>query len=620
MSGIAGSCRRDGVVLPNDLAGPLTRGIAQCGRDGTSTVVSDTAVLVHTLFHTGLSHRRTSRLHRDAYGRVVAWDGRIDNRDELLRAYDLDTNAADEEIVAALVARSGPAFEKVIGDFAAAVWDPSSRTLILARDPFGSRPLYYHASAERVLWSTTIATLLDPHLGIDDAIDEQYLGGYLTASVRPDETPFRAIRLVPPGCSLTFTPSGQSRRRFWSLESLPDVRLRSDADYEERLLELFRDSVRARMQTDAPVVAELSGGLDSSSIVCTADALLRERAVPAKKLSTISYVFDDSPVSDERVYIDPVECKTGRPAFHLREEDHRILSLLGEIDSPLSPTPELCFAARHRHVKKTMDHLGARVLLRGTGGDQVLWGEVDLYEPYDHFVSWNFPAVHRSLRAWARAVGVPYLELLRQSVLRPFLASFLSSAAVNERRIPKWLSPSFVADAGIRDRVTLLPKYPGLRPSSRAQASMIDSMVTYFSLGYFLDDGTIEVSYPFVDRRFMEFCFGIPLEQKLRPEATRAVLRRAMRDLLPPEIAARRTKGGPDQAIHHAMAREYRALRALFEDSRAAAHGLIERETFLSALDRARHGVNINTPALLRIISVECWLRVLEKRRRRAAA
>lgn len=620
MSGIAGTCRRDGFILSHDVVAPLTRGIAQCGPDGTSYAVSGAAVLIHALFDTGPSSRPPSRLHRDAHDRLVVFDGRIDNRDELLRELDLRANTTDAGIVAALVERTGPAFEKMIGDFAAALWDPSTRTLILTRDPFGTRPLYYHANAQHVLFATALDALLDPRLGIDTTIDDGYLGGYMTASVRHEETPFRAIRLVPPGWTLTFTPLAEKRRRFWALESLPDIRLKSDAEYEERLLALFRDSVRARMQTDRPVAAELSGGVDSSSIVCTADALLREHAVPAAGLSTLSYVFDDSPLSDERRFIDPVERKTGRPAFHLREEEHRILSLLDQVDSPLSPTPELCFAARHRHVKSTMDRIGARVLLRGIGGDQVLWGEVDLYEPYDHFVSGNIVAVHRSLRAWARALGVPYLELLRQSVLRPFLASFLRSAAVNERRIPTWLSPAFVEHAGIRDRVTLLQPSPGLRPSSRAQAQMIDFMVTYFSLGYFLDDGTIEVSYPFVDRRFVEFCFGIPLEQKLRPEATRAVLRRAMRDLLPPEIAARRSKGGPDQAIHHAVAREYHVLRVLFDDSRAAAHGLIERDTFLSALDRARHGVNIRTPALLRIISIECWLRALEKRRRRAAA
>lgn len=187
-----------------------------------------------------------------------------------------------------------------------------------------------------------------------------------------------------------------------------------------------------------------------------ASGLLRDRAVP--DLVTISYVFDEAKIADERRYIVEVEQATGRPGVHLREEDHRFLSTLGEIESPLYPTPEICFLARHRHVQKTMDAAGARVLLRGIGGDQVLWGETDqLHEPLDHFTFGRLGAMHRSLRAWAPALRTSYFDLLRRSVLRPLMGSSGGHAG-HDHRMPSWISPEFVERAHLHERMDHVPE------------------------------------------------------------------------------------------------------------------------------------------------------------------
>lgn len=617
MSGIAGCCHFDEAVIATETVTALGLGIAECGNDGNARIVHGRAVLLHRAFSTGRTPAPPQ--HFDSGGISIVWDGRIDNRSELKNG---GAAASDVEHIAALYRADpdGNFLAPVVGDFSFALWDSLRRTLILARDAFGARPLYYHATEERVVWATRLDPLLDPLLGIDPAIDDHYLGGFLTGMAGAEETPYKAIRLAPAGTMLVFTPGGKTVRRFWSLHSTPDVVLGSDREYEERLLGLLRESVAARLQTDRPMAAELSGGLDSSTIVCLATGLIREGAVPAPNLVTLSYVFDEAKGADERRFIGAVEETIGQRGKHLREEDHRLLSTLGEVASPLYPTAEVCFLARHRHVAETMEAAGTRVLLRGIGGDQVLVGEFDrLYEPYDHFRARRFVAMHRSLRTWAPALRTSYFDLLRRSVLRPLMGR--SGYLGHDHGLSWWLSPEFAKRAHIEERVHELPAAgTKRRPSWRAHVKSVGDLANDLSVGYYLERGAIEVSYPFLHRPLVEFCLGTPLEQKLRPGETRSVLRRAMGGILPPLVARRRGKAGPDSAIVRAFAREWPVLHDLFSDSRAAAHGIIDRDTFLGALTRARYGINIDTPSLLRIISIECWLRTLEQRRLRRAA
>jgi asparagine synthase (glutamine-hydrolysing) len=612
MSGIAGCCHLDKTVVPAEVTAALGHGIAPCGPHGGAKLEHGATVLLQRAFHTGRNPEPAQHYERD--GISIVWDGRLDNR---------TTGRSDVEYVFDLYRRNpdGAFMAPVVGDFAFALYDAPRRTLILGRDAFGVRPLFYAASPRRVVWSTRIDPLIDPTLGIDLAIDEEYVGGYLTNGARGEETPYRNIRVVPPGAMLVFTSEETKTRRFWSVHSIEDVVLSGDRAYEERLLELLTESVAVRMQSDHPVAAELSGGLDSSTIVCLADRLLRDRKVPAPGLVTISYVFDEAKTSDERTYIHEVEQATGRRGVHLREEDHRLLSTLGDIESPLYPTPEICFLARHRQVQRTMEAAGARVLLRGIGGDQVLWGEADqLYEPLDHVKARRFGAMHRSLRKWAPVLRTSYFELLRRTVLQPLFGKSGAHSG-HDHRMPAWMSHEFVERAKVHERLHHVPEEArNRRPSWLAQATMIEDLLAHFSLGYYLEEGAIDVTYPFMHRPLVEFCLGIPLEQKLRPGETRSVLRRALGDVLPPVIAQRKNKQGPDEALVRALAREWPVLHEMFSSSRAAALGVIEQETFLTALTRARHGVNINLPALLRIISIECWLRSLEQRRLRHAA
>jgi asparagine synthase (glutamine-hydrolysing) len=122
------------------------------------------------------------------------------------------------------------------------------------------------------------------------------------------------------------------------------------------------------------------------------------------------------------------------------------------------------------------------------------------------------------------------------------------------------------------------------------------------------------VSHPYLHRPLVEFLQAIPFEQRVRPGETRSLMRRALRDLVPRKILKRQGKSGPDEALFRALAREGARLQPIFESARVCAHGYTNAEALQTALERARHGCEIRSFAIIQTISLEFWLRSLERR------
>jgi asparagine synthetase B (glutamine-hydrolysing) len=172
----------------------------------------------------------------------------------------------------------------------------------------------------------------------------------------------------------------------------------------------------------------------------------------------------------------------------------------------------------------------------------------------------------------------------------------------------------------LADRL-LLPDDPfGYRlPSARLQAGQLLFIISIIARGEGWEEVVLERSYPFLHRPLVEFLMAIPLEQKLRIGETRSILRRALKDLLPPEIARRRGKGSTGETFCRGFAGVWPALKPMLADARIYERGYVERGPFLSALDQARHGRVLHVGALLQAISLEIWLRSLDYHSTRSA-
>src|SRR5262249_54982784 len=143
-----------------------------------------------------------------------------------------------------------------------------------------------------VQWSSRLQALVDS-TGIDE-LDDEYIREFLSFGACPNRTPYRGIYSVPPGHAVCVSPQGTTIRRFWALPAGDEIRYRDERRYEEQLRALFREAVAVRLQSDSPVLAELSGGLDSSSVVCMANRLMRSGAVGTSRLTGMSYVWRNS--------------------------------------------------------------------------------------------------------------------------------------------------------------------------------------------------------------------------------------------------------------------------------------------------------------------------------------
>jgi asparagine synthase (glutamine-hydrolysing) len=405
--------------------------------------------------------------------------------------------------------------------------------------------------------------------------------------------------------------------RFWRLDPYRVIKYSTDEQYQEHALEQLNEAVRCRLRSDRPVFAELSGGLDSSAIVCLADRLSKNGEVQAPELETVSHVFDECPTSDERRYIRLVEEQRQVAGNHIKDEDFRLLAPLPDGVAIVTPNPVTLSFGLHSGIRNAMDRVGSRVLLSGLGGDQMFGGVYGAYpEVADLLAAGRFLTLDQRLRAWSKAMKRSYLGLLwKDAVVRQFPQRLQTLTAGRAAQLPPWYNSDFSRRMKLQQRMLAkerLRSFP--THSARDQARGFLSAVKSISSCWRTEQFGIEVTYPFAHRPLVEFLQAIPLDQLMRPGENRVVMRRMLAGILPDEIASRRTKGNPREAIFRAIAREFGRLRSVFDNSRLCARGYIDKEPLFAALDRARHGYETHSAFLVQTISLEFWLRDIETR------
>ena len=617
MSALGGIFSLSGARIGEHLLTVLGNALDAHGPDGGRDVCSTSVGMVYRAFHTNRESRLETQPLVSASKHILAWDGRIDNRPELISLLDqeLGDDRTDVAIVMAAYLKWGvDVLPKIVGDFALALWDPQTRTLSLARDAVGTRTLFYHVTPERLFWSSHLAPLVHL-LGTKLDIDDEYIAGYLTAGPDPHLTPYKNIHAVLPGTVVTIQRGGQFHmRRYWGLNPQNEIQYKRDEEYEEHFRHLFRDAVSCRLRTDKPVWAELSGGLDSSSIVCMADEVIREGSVQAPKLETVSYVYDEAPTSDERKFISCVEEKIGKHGHHLREEDYRALQQAD--DERVTSVPSFLhnFSKRHLRLCELMSESGGRVLLSGQGGDHLLWScTEDSPELADLLVQGKLLELHEAIRSWTTARRRSHFDLMWKAAVLPNLPRTIRATCQPKATIPSWYHADFAQRMNLRDRLLSQPDCFGFRlPSQQARSTMFLRAVSVVSTGCYSDWGNTEITYPYLHRPLVEFLQAVPFNQLLRPGETRSLHRRALRNLLPEKIAKRKGKRGPDEALFRALTREWLTLSKVFERSSICTRGYADRERLLKALNRARYGREYCSGLLMRTISLELWFQFLE--------
>lgn len=610
-----GTCNFDGKpVDPQDLD-EVRLVLAPYGPDGESCISKGNYAILYRALHTTKESHREKQPYVSKFGAIITWDGRLDNRKDLIErlAGGLSPDSTDLEIVAAGYDRwETDSLRDLIGDWALSVWNPKIQSLVLAKDFVGTRHLYYSVEKDRVTW----CTILDPLVLLARhplKLEEEYIAGWLSFFPATHLTPYVGIHAVPASSFVRITRRTEKVTKYWDFDPARRIRYRTEVEYEEHFRAVFLQSVRRRLRSDSPVLAELSGGMDSSSIVCMADAILAKGIAETPRLDTISYYDDSEPNWNERPYFAEVEKQRGRQGCHIKVGSNQGLRFDLGINQ-FRVTPGSCFAAgSDQRLPQWTKSKGYRTLLSGTGGDEVTGGvPMPIAELADLVVRMRLKRFAHQLKQWALIQRKPWLHLLLQ-IVRSFCPPTLVGVA-KHRQPPVWLKPHFAnryrnALAGYELRWRLFGRLPSFQESMSSLEALRRQLACFAPNSRPVH----EECYPYLDRDFLEFVFAVPPQQLLRPGERRSLMRRSMRGIVPELILNRKRKANVSRAPRLAFSPSRLDLSELSSNMRCSALGIADPEMFLKALKDASIGKNLPVVPLLRLIGIEVWLRTIDK-------
>ena len=524
-----------------DARGALAAGLHPLSPDGVSAVVTGGLAMAYGALHTWTGDREARQPVRSPGGLLVTFDGRIDNRRDLLLRLGppLRSSTDDASLAAAVFERWGvDGLRFIVGEWSLAVWDPAARTLHLARDVMGIRPLYYVHDGESALWSSSLGELA-LRSGRVDALDEAFVAGFVTLRFSSDTTPYHGIRRVPAGHCLSFGSGSVVRRQYWDLAPAT-IRYRDPDAYEEHLRAVWTDAVGARLRTSGAVWAELSGGFDSSAVVCMADHLIRSRSVTAARIQPVSHATLESPEGDERRFIAEVEARTEARSEILGAEAHQ-RAVAEEWDWV---TPHMIRGVGLVALQRARDS-GARVLLSGRLGDLVMGCQPDnSIAVLDDLAVGHPLRALSAMRRWSRATRKPFVEIARDLIRRTNARAIVGAFAADAdgARAQALLTPRLRA-LDPSDGSAIARAAAGVRPAKREMAAQLFASAVRSSLTIPEIPSGIVYTYPFAHRPLIEFVMAIPGEQLSAPGEMRWLMRRAFAGLVPPRILNRVSKG-----------------------------------------------------------------------------
>ena len=505
---------------------------------------------------------------------VLCYNGELYNTDELrrellARGVELNTRTDTEVLLWQLILFGAAAAEKLEGIFAFAFWDGRSRTLLLVRDRFGVKPLFYAFAEGTLVFGSEIKTLFAYH-GLTPKADEESWQEVLAIS--PARTPghgvFAGVRELKPGQLMLFDENGARERQWFTLKS--QVHMDSYEDTVARVQELLTGAIRRQLVSDVPLATLLSGGLDSSIITAVAAREYENMGMPP--LETYSFDYTDN---DKYFQASSFQPDADWPwVERMREEfgtRHRVLTCpipalveeldaamqardvpgMGDVDSSLL---WFCREIKKRHT----------VALSGECSDEIFGG---------------YPWFHRR-------------DMLGADTF-PWSMDFSARTQVLRREVMEELGLEDYSCWRYRQSVAQTPRLEG-----EEAAQVRRREIGWLNLNWFMTNlldrkdrvsmhSGLEVRVPFCDHHLIEYVWNIPWEMKSRNGQRKQVLRDAAQGLLPEDVRTRPKSPYPKthNPLFEKLARE--RLLAILDDRTAPIHALVDEKGLREGLLRS---------------------------------
>ncbi len=620
MCGIVGIVNSDRTDIDQALLGRMCDAIRHRGPDEDGFYVKGAV---------GLGMRRLSiidlkggqqPIHNQDRTAWIIFNGEIYNYRELREkleklGHTFYTNSDTEAIVHAYDQYGADCPKHLDGMFAFAIWDERTQELFLARDRVGKKPiLYAQVNGQFVFGSEFSALLLHP--AVDREIDTEALHHYLSFMCVPAPlTAYRSIRKLEPGHSLRLRKGEIKLERYWQPDFSQKLKI-GEAEAGERAIEVLRQAVKARLMSEVPLGAFLSGGIDSSAVV----ALMSE--LSSDPVKTFSIGFEEQDFSElhharrvaEHVGADHHE-------FIVRPDALEVLPTLVEhygepfADSSAIPT--------YYVARETRKHV--TVALNGDGGDESFAG-------YERYAAMRLAERYHRIPAMLResvvrqAVGLIPSSPTKRSRVRD-VQRFLGAASLPKvERYLRWVS---VFDKGAKQELysdsflnemkhaeagqLLEPWFARANGSGIVDAALLTDMMTYLpnDLLVKVDIATMAVSLearsPFLDHHVIEFAASLPEKFKLRGLTTKYLLKRVLRKLLPQENLDRRKMGFGVPIGHWFRGELQPFLRETILSEKALKRGLFKPEAVKQMVELHVRKERDSSHQLWTLMMLELW-------------
>lgn len=573
----------------------------------------------------GLAHRRLAIIDRargqqPLYNKdkslVIVYNGEVYNYRELKAeleeaGFEFTTDSDTEVIVQAYAAWGEAAFDRLNGMFALALYDMKAEKLLLVRDHFGIKPLYFanlgSSKQPEILFASEIKTLLASGK-IKKQVNERTLYRYLNFRIHEDsdQTFFAGITKLMPGELMVCDASGATIRRYTKLDeeltALAQQNEPYDAGRAEEYRVRLREAVKMRLMSEVPVGTSFSGGLDSSTVVALINELMHDdkkatHSVGARQ-NTFSAVFPQS-ANDEEHYVDALlqQCRGDVTAHKIKPDADTFVKDLEDFirtqEEPLISTGPY---AQYKVMQEATNHV--TVLLDGQGADETMAGYVPYYFVY-----------LRQLKArgqWLQLLGEIFSSL---DIFARFARVNLMAKLLHKKTVPmnSLLAPDFKrAHAGerfdvVRDNLKLRLIDDTFYHSLPALLRYEDKNTMRFSL---------EGRVPFLDKEVIKFLFSLSDEAIISNGWNKRILRDATRTLLPPLINRRRNKIGFTTPEREWFMRLKNRFYGIFLSESFVNRPYFDQRAVAEAFEGFIKGKNDTTSLLFwRLLNVELWLR-----------
>jgi asparagine synthase (glutamine-hydrolysing) len=552
----------------------------------------------------------------------VVFNGEIYNFAELrqglvARGHRFRSNADSEVIVHLYEELGDRAIDALDGMFAIALWDEREQRLLLARDRAGKKPLFMWRDDTRLVFGSEIKAIL-AHPAVDVAIDAAAIPLYLLYGYVPHpQTHYAGVTHVEPGTVISISRDGATTaRRYWTLpftdHTAVDNRV-SDGDAVTEVRRLVTRAVERRLVSDVPLGAFLSGGVDSTIVVGVMCELMQD------PVRTFTIAFPDTPAFDESAIARETAARLGTRHTEFRAKATAadlIDTLIWHHDGPFADSSAV---PTYLVSRLTREHV--TVALTGDGGDEVFAG----------YLRFGAALAAERVPAAAARLGARLVSLLpspahERHVLARARRFFASSQLPLEERTTAWAGV-FYSEA----EAVLQPQFHGLIDRRRNIAALENRLPTWSRLdrllainfhSYLHDDllvkadrmsmaNSLEARSPLLDRALIEYVATLPARAKLDGRRTKAVLRQAFADLLPPRVSER-PKTGFGVPIDHWFRGELRdRVRDELLGPSARVRDYLSMPYVTALVDAHLAGSANNGHRLWTLLTLERWLKML---------